>query len=112
MRCGNGNRQAGITAHAVDGNSNLSCRHQARNLWRYSEIAKTGLLVVLGLEYLTAAIDAIGAVMLAQVQLTSGGSRSEEHTSERTSLMRTSYAVFCLKKKKHARYYHKSHTSN
>src|SRR3546814_6543657 len=25
--------------------------------------------------------------------------RSEEHTSELTSLMRTSYAVFCLKKK-------------
>src|SRR3546814_9540561 len=30
--------------------------------------------------------------------------RSEEHTSELQSLMRTSYAVFCLKKKK------KSHT--
>src|SRR3546814_8478322 len=26
--------------------------------------------------------------------------KSEEHTSELTSLMRTSYAVFCLKKKK------------
>src|SRR3546814_1171884 len=29
-----------------------------------------------------------------------GGSRSEEHTSELQSLMRISYAVFCLKKKK------------
>src|SRR3546814_1160455 len=28
-----------------------------------------------------------------------GDSRSEEHTSELQSLMRTSYAVFCLKKK-------------
>src|SRR3546814_3732901 len=28
-------------------------------------------------------------------------SRSEEHTSELQSLMRTSYAVLCLKKKKH-----------
>src|SRR3546814_4783327 len=28
------------------------------------------------------------------------GRRSEEHTSELQSLMRTSYAVFCLKKKK------------
>src|SRR3546814_5702402 len=28
------------------------------------------------------------------------GQRSEEHTSELQSLMRTSYAVFCLKKKK------------
>src|SRR3546814_4364396 len=29
-----------------------------------------------------------------------GGARSEEHTSELQSLMRISYAVFCLKKKK------------
>src|SRR3546814_5300580 len=29
-----------------------------------------------------------------------GTMRSEEHTSELQSLMRTSYAVFCLKKKK------------
>src|SRR3546814_5445776 len=28
------------------------------------------------------------------------GARSEEHTSELQSLMRNSYAVFCLKKKK------------
>src|SRR3546814_2954588 len=30
-----------------------------------------------------------------------GSIRSEEHTSELQSLMRISYAVFCLKKKKH-----------
>src|SRR3546814_8897151 len=30
-----------------------------------------------------------------------GDLRSEEHTSELQSLMRISYAVFCLKKKKH-----------
>src|SRR3546814_10007193 len=36
---------------------------------------------------------------LAQETL-AGGGRSEEHTSELQSLMRTSYAVFCLKKKK------------
>src|SRR3546814_9234180 len=30
-----------------------------------------------------------------------GGTRSEEHTSELQSLMRISYAVFCLKKKTH-----------
>src|SRR3546814_4761977 len=29
------------------------------------------------------------------------GARSEEHTSELQSLMRTSYAVFCFQKKKH-----------
>src|SRR3546814_8150147 len=32
---------------------------------------------------------------------TGGRARSEEHTSELQSLMRISYAVFCLKKKKH-----------
>src|SRR3546814_3762091 len=30
--------------------------------------------------------------------------RSEEHTSELQSLMRISYAVFCLKKKKHKKH--------
>src|SRR3546814_17626799 len=30
-----------------------------------------------------------------------GGRRSEEHTSELQSLMRNSYAAFCLKKKTH-----------
>src|SRR3546814_5649852 len=34
--------------------------------------------------------------------------RSEEHTSELQSLMRNSYAVFCLKKKKHTLTVHKS----
>src|SRR3546814_6582619 len=33
-------------------------------------------------------------------RLRAEGSRSEEHTSELQSLMRISYAVFCLKKKK------------
>src|SRR3546814_4947319 len=32
--------------------------------------------------------------------LTAGQARSEEHTSELQSLMRISYAVFCLKKKR------------
>src|SRR3546814_4744380 len=36
----------------------------------------------------------------------SAGSRSEEHTSELQSLMRISYAVFCLKNK------HKQHKQN
>src|SRR3546814_6099791 len=36
-----------------------------------------------------------------------GAARSEEHTSELQSLMRISYAVFCLKKKKHITIIHK-----
>src|SRR3546814_5865123 len=35
--------------------------------------------------------------------------RSEEHTSELQSLMRSSYAVFCLKKKKHTSEPYKIH---
>src|SRR3546814_7818608 len=35
------------------------------------------------------------------LQLKLGRIRSEEHTSELQSLMRISYAVFCLKKKTH-----------
>src|SRR3546814_5840044 len=53
------------------------------------------------------------AVVQDQIRVTSGGvsfngceltgmaPRSEEHTSELQSLMRISYAVFCLKKNKH-----------
>src|SRR3546814_5766144 len=40
--------------------------------------------------------------LINAVQISAGGDvdRSEEHTSELQSLMRISYAVFCLKKKK------------
>src|SRR3546814_5456457 len=37
--------------------------------------------------------------------------RSEEHTSELQSLMRISYAVFCLKKKKKLKRINSSHTN-
>src|SRR3546814_7737436 len=40
----------------------------------------------------------------AHQRLHAVGLRSEEHTSELQSLMRISYAVFCLKKKKHNSY--------
>src|SRR3546814_5765762 len=36
----------------------------------------------------------------ASISTTQASGRSEEHTSELQSLMRISYAVFCLKKKK------------
>src|SRR3546814_4848614 len=38
--------------------------------------------------------------------------RSEEHTSELQSLMRISYAVFCLKKKKSYKVKHRSNDHN
>src|SRR3546814_10088052 len=41
--------------------------------------------------------------VIAHADAIGGKVRSEEHTSELQSLMRISYAVFCLKKKKHMR---------
>src|SRR3546814_1271549 len=43
------------------------------------------------------------ACFVAQQRLCIAACRSEEHTSELQSLMRISYAVFCLKKKKNTK---------
>src|SRR3546814_7691485 len=42
----------------------------------------------------------------------SAQARSEEHTSELQSLMRISYAVFCLKKKKKTHHHALKHTTS
>src|SRR3546814_2404806 len=51
-------------------------------------------------------VDA-GRVLINRASTLAAAARSEEHTSELQSLMRISYAVFCLKKKKNK---HKSIT--
>src|SRR3546814_2882230 len=43
----------------------------------------------------------VGDLLRAADEGDLGAARSEEHTSELQSLMRNSYAVFCLKKKTH-----------
>src|SRR3546814_5469534 len=48
----------------------------------------------------SAALTSAPSVTLARPARPEIGVRSEEHTSELQSLMRISYAVFCLKKKK------------
>src|SRR3546814_4416210 len=56
--------------------------------------------VVLHVPALRAAFVAMNGLVLALQSATDAGTgRSEEHTSELQALMRTSYAVFCLKKK-------------
>src|SRR3546814_6743483 len=45
-------------------------------------------------------------------RLLAGGRRSEEHTSELQSLMRISYAVFCLKKKNKQHNQHNNNTKS
>src|SRR3546814_8478847 len=47
-----------------------------------------------------AAVRGVGALQPVERRAMREAARSEEHTSELQSLMRISYAVFCLKKKK------------
>src|SRR3546814_1270254 len=81
------------------------------------------IIVGSGAAGLTAAIelaDHCRVLVLAKGELTGGSTawaqggiaavRSEEHTSELQSLMRISYAVFCLKKKKQISHIHKNIT--
>src|SRR3546814_9775593 len=79
------------------------CKLEAYTTW----LSGMGLLVLV--YYLQAELFMIDAAVLdltpwlaAAVSLAglALGWRSEEHTSELQSLMRISYAVFCLKKKK------------
>src|SRR3546814_6603084 len=49
---------------------------------------------------------AIGGMQRGALGADDGGDRSEEHTSELQSLMRISYAVFCLKKKNRTKTHH------
>src|SRR3546814_4199081 len=63
-------------------------------------IADGRLIGVMGVQD-RGAVDLIRhAYVIPEYQGAGIGSRSEEHTSELQSLMRISYAVFCLKKKK------------
>src|SRR3546814_4709389 len=54
-------------------------------------------------------VIALGGVRAAHRHMLAGMGRSEEHTSELQSLMRISYAVFCLKKKKHKKNVNKTY---
>src|SRR3546814_5433105 len=50
------------------------------------------------------ALRAVDQGYLSLIGPPGSGKRSEEHTSGLQSLMRISYAVFCLKKKKHKKH--------
>src|SRR3546814_9428012 len=63
-------------------------------------IGATVVILTGGFDLSVGAVISLVNVALA-AGLVLGGPRSEEHTSELQSLMRISYAVFCLKKKKH-----------
>src|SRR3546814_8336858 len=61
---------------------------------------QTGLAILMGQDHRTLVSEhgALNRHHLSSLD-TNGKMRSEEHTSELQSLMRISYAVFCLKKK-------------
>src|SRR3546814_5351118 len=61
--------------------------------WGFSDVGSFGA------EFATPNIDALAYAGMRFSNFHVAG-RSEEHTSELQSLMRISYAVFCLKKKK------------
>src|SRR3546814_4705934 len=68
----------------------------------YAENPKAGMRRALQVGFnkaWTAIIDSNVTTLLAALLLFIFASRSEEHTSELQSLLRISYAVFCLKKK-------------
>src|SRR3546814_4718532 len=76
--------------------SRISGARQQRALWRST--------FALAVCFAVWVIFSIVGIQLQQ-DLGLSGTRSEEHTSELQSLMRISYAVFCLKKKKTTDYF-------
>src|SRR3546814_7418370 len=68
---------------------------------------KPGANVIAAVDQIRALIPELQAELPSDVKLrvaTDSTNRSEEHTSELQSLMRRSYAVFCLKKKTTAKH--------
>src|SRR3546814_6066982 len=66
-------------------------------------LCRTSLPHIFAIGDCAAHVNAFGGgatIRLESVQNANDQARSEEHTSELQSLMRISYAVFCLKKKK------------
>src|SRR3546814_1843020 len=100
---GNGQREA--RSYAIQGANSLSRARSAKK-------AASGALIKGALDVGSTILGGATQYTSLRQQLNLGGSsaygisgsggiyRSEEHTSELQSLMRISYAVFCLKKKK------------
>src|SRR3546814_4767273 len=100
---GQGDR--GVAAHGADPGAQQDPRRAA--LWRVQELLSQQrgrifrqLLRLLPARGLCAAIGYVHREGKLGERGDRPDARSEEHTSELQSLMRISYAVFCLKKKK------------
>src|SRR3546814_6234184 len=73
---------------------------QTRNSPDKSRIYGLELTAATRFSFLPKPLDGLGAKVSYNYADSNFETRSEEHTSELQSLMRNSYAVFCLKKKK------------
>src|SRR3546814_6777380 len=75
-----------------------------RIIGRRIGLAAFGTAAIMGATMLLIGLAPVSLVIVAIAFIVGGGAnRSEEHTSELQSLMRISYAVFCLKKKKNTK---------
>src|SRR3546814_3347484 len=79
-------------------------------LFRSYEIASALALPFDAKSFDAACLMHVGMNIPDKARLFSEARRSEEHTSELQSLMRISYAVFCLKKKTNMNYRQQSET--
>src|SRR3546814_5651670 len=77
--------------------------------WRASRLA--GLAEIPAVVRLADDRTVVAMALIENIQREDLNPRSEEHTSELQSLMRISYAVFCLKKKKLSANTHSKHTT-
>src|SRR3546814_4725723 len=89
----------GAGANAMDQAVDAGLRSYMLSVYNYmgSGVLLTGIVAMLAFNSgFTASL--IGSPLMWVVMLAPLAFRSEEHTSELQSLMRISYAVFCLKK--------------
>src|SRR3546814_5163161 len=96
-----------IQSHPASSMARISSPRRAKSAERMEGAILTGLCITKAL--------ATGRQLRNSRKSKSGDpDRSEEHTSELQSLMRISYAVFCLKKKKNINktYDHRSNNTN
>src|SRR3546814_1339008 len=82
----------------IDGNS-LQFRDEPVEHWFLEHFLPDGAAASAFADRLASLAAVSSYAALALPQLLERAGRSEEHTSELQSLMRISYAVFCLKKK-------------
>src|SRR3546814_5490118 len=97
------------TVEGIGGDGLVPARDLGREYFRYDETAQQLVGEETGETYSSGQRLKL---RLAEANPVSGALRSEEHTSELQSLMRISYAVFCLKKKNFTNHTKNEHNLN